>query len=151
MTKCNQRPKSIKYDPRSKQSIDIQLAKIFHCGDPSLIRAVDVLLQASPDVLQDLINNGNCETRVVTLQVIRQHREKTDVSILDLPWLCEDFMQCSSDRGVLPVKFANQLQNLVNCLLRKNVVYEVPNEELQRRTLFFLSRCSFWWVALNID
>lgn len=71
MAKCNQRPKSVKYDSRSKQSIDVQLAEVLHCGDPSLIRAVDVLLQSSPDVFQDLVDDGDRETWVVTLQIIR--------------------------------------------------------------------------------
>lgn len=128
MAKCNQRPKSVKYDSRSKQSIDVQLAEVLHCGDPSLIRAVDVLLQSSPDVFQDLVNNGDRETRMVTLQIIRQHSEKADISILDLPGLREDLMKRSSDGGILPVKFTNQLQNLVNCLLSENVIYEMSNE-----------------------
>jgi urocanate hydratase len=49
----------------------------------------------------------------------------------------------------LPVNFSNQLEDLVDRLLRQNIVDQVTNEELNGGTLFFLPWGAFRWIALS--
>lgn len=49
---------------------------------------------------------------------------------------------------VVPIKFPDEFENLVDCLLGENIVDQVTNEKLEGRPMFFLSRGAFRRVAL---
>lgn len=111
-------PERVEHDARADQAVNIQFTKILHGRDALLVRLVDVRLQTATYVLEYLIYDGDCECRVVALQVVCEHREHTDASKLDLPRFCEHVVQRAYNGGVIPVQFADESQHLVDCLLR---------------------------------
>lgn len=57
-------------------------------------------------------------------------------------------MQNSFHPFIVPVKFSYKFEDLINCLLGKDVENKVFDKELYRGPMLFLSGRTFGWVAL---
>lgn len=118
MTECNQSPQCIEYDPARDQPVNVQLSEELDRRNSSLIHAVEVRLESSSDVFQDLVNHSDRECGMVPLEVVRQHREERDVAVFELPRLREDLVERTKDHRVRPVGFSEELQDLVDRFFR---------------------------------
>ena len=85
---------------------------------------------------------------MIPLQIISEHRQKTDVPVLDFPGLGKDLMQGALDRSVFPVELSNQLEDFVNGLLGQDVINKVANEQFKGGTFFLLPGGPFGRIAL---
>jgi hypothetical protein len=114
-----------------------------------LVGVVRILFQAPPDVFQDLVNNRYDEFRMISVQVIREHRHQPDISVVEFPRLREHFVQGEPNACIIPIELPNEFEDLVNRALGKDVVDEMPNEKFRNRSLLRFARSTLWWIALT--
>jgi hypothetical protein len=128
MSERDERPERVEDQARADETIHVELAQKLDRCHPALVHLVDILLEPATDVLQDLVNDADGESRVVALEVVSEHREQAHIPILDLPRLRENLMQRPVHGFVFPVQLAKELEHLVDGLLAKNVINKVPDE-----------------------
>lgn len=150
MSKSDHTPQRIEDQPARNKPIDVQFPKVLHRRDPSLILPIHITLQPSPHILQHLIDYTDRKVRMIPLQVVRQHRQQRNVRVSQLIRLCEHFPEILAHFRVRPIEPAEELQDLVDRLLGKNVVHEVSNELFHRRSLFLLSGSPFRRICLVV-
>ena len=68
--------------------------------------------------------------------------------MLDVPWFGEDLVEDKPDHLVVPIELSYELQHLIDRLLGKDIVNEMPDKQLHRRSFLLLPCCPFGWVAL---
>jgi hypothetical protein len=151
MPKGDERPERVENKSRANKAVDVEFAQILDRREPSLVRAVYILLKATSGVLQHLVDHSNREFGVVTLQVIGKHCEQSDVSIAEFVRFGKDFVQYATCVWVVPIKLTQKLKNLVDCTFGEDIIQEVPNEEFDGASLFLLARCTFRWIGLDGD
>jgi hypothetical protein len=99
MSESNKRPQRIKNQPRIHHPIIVQLPEVLNRRNTLLIVLEVVDLHPDPDILKDVVDDGDAEVGVVALEVVEEDGEEVDIRVLDLP----DF-----DKGV--VEFADNLR-----------------------------------------
>lgn len=57
-------------------------------------------------------------------------------------------MQYEPNACIVPIKFPDEPENLVNCPLGEDVVNEMPDEKFHNSSLFFFARCTLRRIAL---
>ena len=83
------------------------------------------------------------------MQVVCEHREEGDVTVLELPRLGKHLVESTEDNRVHPIELAEELEHLVDRLLRQDVEDQMPDEQLDRRALLDSARRAFRRIALN--
>lgn len=150
MAESHKAPECIKNQSRGNEPINVQFAQVFSRGNTLLIYTVSIRLKAPSDIFKDLVNNSQREVRMITVQIISEHSKQIDIAVFDFPSFCENVVQCLHNLSILPVQFTQKLENFVNRLFGKNIVDQVSDEQLHRRTLLFFDRSSLWRVTLII-
>jgi hypothetical protein len=149
MSECYERPQRIEHQTRAHQTIDVQLSKVLDGCYTLLVRTVYVLFQPPTYVFENLIYNSYGESRMITLQVVRQHREKTDVTVFDFPRFRENLVQRALYNRIVPIQFSDELEHFIDSSLRKNIKYKVTNEKLHWGSLLLDTRSTLGRVALD--
>jgi transglutaminase-like putative cysteine protease len=149
--KGDKRPERVENKSRANKTVDVEFAQILDRRDPSLVRAVYVLLKATSNVLQHLVDHSDREFGVVPLQVICEHCEQSDVAKTEFVRFGKDFVQYATCVGVVPIKLTQKLKYLVDCAFGEDVVQEVANEEFDGASLLLLARSAFRWIGLDDD
>lgn len=151
MSKGHQSPQSIKDDAGTNEPIDIELAEIFYRCYPALIDTIDVLLQPTANILENLIHDGDGKRRIVPLQIICEHCQESDTAILDLPRLRENFVKGTLHERIVPVELSDESQDFVNGLLCENIIDEMTNEQFHRCALLLRNGGTLGGIALKTD
>lgn len=128
MSERHQSPKGVENNAGATETVDVQFTQIFYRCEPTLIGVVNVLLKTAPYIFKDLVDDCDCESRVVALQVVSEHSQECNVAVLDLPRLRKDFVKSALDHGIVPIKFPYESEYLVDGLLCQNVVDDMANK-----------------------
>lgn len=57
MSKRDQRPQGVEHQARRQQPINIEFPKILYCRHAALVCAIDILLQPSSNVFENLVHD----------------------------------------------------------------------------------------------
>ena len=151
MPKGDERPERVENESRADKTVDVEFAQILDCRDPSLVRAIYILFKPTSDVFQHLVDHSDREFGVVSLQIIGEHCEQSDVAITEFVRFGKNFVQHATRVGIVPIKLTQKLKDLVDGTFGEDIKQEVPNEEFDGASLLLLARCTFGWIGLDGD